>query len=66
MAAITNTSITVPARAPFTVPGALSVAEVRTAFGSELGLTNMEGTSRDDSNAGVRYVEFKHRTGNKG
>lgn len=66
MAALNNTSISVPGRPPFTVPGALSVQDVRTAFGSELGLTSMEGTIRDDNMAGVRYVEFKHRSGNKG
>ncbi len=62
--AINNTSITVPGRPAFTVPGNLSVQEVRAAFGSELGLANMEATESQD--ATTKFVEFKHRSGNKG
>ena len=64
MATINNTTIVAPGRTPFTVPGALSETDVRTAFGAELGLSGMTATVSD--NGALRTIEFAHRTGNKG
>lgn len=65
MSQSTTTTVIVPGRSPMTnIPGVRNETWVRNTYGSELNLTGLQATERDE--AGVHIVEFKQRTGTKG